>query len=520
MLKIKIMKTLKNIKRVKFAFILVFLLSGLTNCTDRWEEMNTDPNRLTDIPDEYLFTSAIRGAFNDGMGDLQKNFGGQYSHIFIASNWVRDVDKYKGMGTRDYPEEIFESIYNSSIRNSVEVIKLTSEGEKYENKWRNAQAQIAAIISFSKLTDAFGDIPYSEAGMGKYGIQEPKYDKQEDIYSDMVSRLKNCVEVLKEPEAKNNVYPLGTDPVYDGNVENWVRFANSFRLHLAMRARFADPAKYEAVIAECLSEPLLEENSQNPTLATADSKSDLYNPWWWEWNSSQEGIYNLVWAEKFINTLKESNDPRLSFYAAKNPSGEYVGFPNGLVDEKYSQWNRKDVSVPTEDFFGKTQPIYLITAAQIWLLRAEVALFNIHGLGGDANALYKTAIRVAMEQWNINPDSIDLYLNTESEATLGADTEDNFRKISTQMWISNVPNAFESWCTIRRTGYPVIKQRTTPDLSAGITNGFMPTRVSYPLTKERSINGDNMQEAINRLPGGEDKIDSKVWWDVRDAVEK
>ncbi|MEN8123400.1 MAG: hypothetical protein ABFS35_23890, partial [Bacteroidota bacterium] len=50
-------------------------------------------------------------------------------------------------------------------------------------------------------------------------------------------------------------------------------------------------------------EPLIESNDQNPTLTTSDGKSDLYNPWWWEWNSSHEGVYNMIWAEKFINTL-------------------------------------------------------------------------------------------------------------------------------------------------------------------------------------------------------------------------
>jgi hypothetical protein len=44
----------------------------------------------------------------------------------------------------------------------------------------------------------------------------------------------------------------------------------------------------------------------------------------------------------------------------------------------------------------------------------------------------------------------------------------------------------------------------------------MPTRVSYPVTKERTINGDHLDEAISRLPGGEDRIDTKVWWDVRE----
>ncbi|MBI9061274.1 MAG: SusD/RagB family nutrient-binding outer membrane lipoprotein [Marinilabiliaceae bacterium] len=509
------MKMVYKTKTIRFVLILSVLLSGLTNCTDRWEEMNTDPNKLKNIPDEYLFTSAVRGAFNDASNDLHTTYGGQHAHIYVSNNWVRPIDTYMGVGNNDYPEFIFEAIYNSSIRNAVEVMHLTSEGEKYANKWHNVQAQIIAVVSFSKLTDAFGDVPYFEAGMGKYGNTTPKYDKQEEIYTDMLAKLTNAIAVLEEAEAENHIYASDVDPIYQGNVENWIRFANSYRLHLAMRARFVDPGKYEPVIKECLSQPLMDDNSQNPILLTSDSKSDMYNPWWGYWNASQKGTYNLVWAEKFITALKETNDPRLSFYATKNPAGEYAGFPNGLSDEEYSKYNRKDVSIPSEQFFAKTQPIYLITAGQICLYKAEAALFNIQGVGGDANKLYQDAIALCMEQWDIDDEFIDTYLENEKEATLSADQEDNYRKISTQMWITSVPNAFESWCTIRRTGYPVIARRTGPEFEKGVTDGFMPIRVLYPATKERSINGDNMQEAIDRLPGGEDKVDIKVWWDAR-----
>ncbi|MEN8226711.1 MAG: SusD/RagB family nutrient-binding outer membrane lipoprotein [Bacteroidota bacterium] len=491
-------------------------LSGFFGCTERWEEMNTDPNRLTDLPDAYLFTSAVRGAFNDDRSDIHVNFGGQYAHVYISNNWVREIDKYNGFGTQDYPEMVFSGVYNSSIRNAIEVLKLTSEGEKYENRWHNVQAQIIAIISFSRLTDMFGDVPYSEGGMAKYGIEEPAYDRQEDIYADMVERLRNCINTLKEPGAAAHIYAPDVDPLFQGDLDKWIRFANSYRLHLAMRARFADPGKYEPIITESLSLPLIESNDHNPTLETSDSKSDLYNPWYWSWKSSQEGVYNLVWSEKFINTLKETNDPRLSFFATKNPDGVYTGMPNGLTDEAFSAWNKKNASIPSGDFFAKDQPIYLITAAQIWLFRAEAALFNISGAGGVANVMYQTAIELAMEQWNIDADSMATYLAEEEEATLYGERENMFRQISTQMWIASVPNAFESWCTIRRTGYPVIPQRTSPELSQGITNGFMPARVSYPVTKERTINGDHIDEAISRIPGGVDRIDTKVWWDTRD----
>lgn len=509
-------KNLTVIKTLRNILILALIISGLTNCEERWEEMNTDPNKLTDLPDEYLFTSAVRGAFNDGRSNIQVHFGGQYGHVYISNNWVREIDKYGDTWNHDYAEHCFSNLYTSSIRNVVEVLKLTSEGEEYENRWRNAQAQIIGIISFSKLMDIFGDIPYSEGGMAKYGIEEPVYDTQEFIYNDMVERLDNCIAILEEAEAEEHIYPSELDPIYKGDIDLWIRFANSYRLHLAMRARFADPALYEPVITECLSLDLIESNEHNPTLETSDSNSDLYNPWYWTWQESQEGIYNLVWSEKFINTLTETNDPRISFFADKNPDGVYLGMPNGLTDEAFSAFNKKSASIPTGEFFAKDQPIYMITAAQIWLLRAETALFSINGAGGDANSMYQTAIRLAMEQWDIDSDSIDNYLASETEATLYGDQENMFRQISTQMWIACVPNAFESWCTIRRTGYPEIPQRTSPLLDPGVTDGYMPSRVSYPLTKELTINGENLQEAISRLPGGEDLLDTRLWWDARD----
>ena len=505
-----------TIKSFKIILVLSIVLTGLISCSERWEEMNTDPNRITDIPDEYLFTSAVRGMFNDARINIHAYFGGQYGHVFISNNWVREIDKYNGFGTNDFSESVFDLIYKSSIRNAVEVLKLTSEGESYENKWHNAQAQIIAIVSFSKLTDMFGDIPYSEAGMAKYGIEEPVYDRQEDIYSDMLEGLNNCINTLSEADAEKNIYASNIDPIFQADIDKWIRFANSYRLHLAMRARFADPGKYEPIIAECLSLPLIESNDQNPTLENSGGNSELYNPWYWIWQSSQEGVFDLLWSEKFITTLNDNNDPRLSFFATKNPDGEYLGMPNGMTVEAFSSWNKKNTSIPSGDFFAIDQPTYLITSAQIWLLRAEAALFNINGTGGDANVMYQYAIGEAMEQWNIDLDSIDNYLATEPEATLYGDQENMFRQISTQMWICSVPNAFESWCTIRRTGYPIIEQRTDPNLSQGITNGFMPSRVSYPVTKERTINGENLDEAISRLPGGEDKVDAKVWWDVRD----
>jgi hypothetical protein len=162
---------------------------------------------------------------------------------------------------------------------------------------------------------------------------------------------------------------------------------------------------------------------------------------------------------------------------------------------------------------AKDQPLYLMTASEIWFLRAEAALFGL--VSGDANQLYQQGITMAMLQWDIPLTDIAEYLSNSTQGALSGTTEEQFEQISEQMWLAYVPNYSQAWINIRRTGYPVIDQRTGSDVSQGVTNGYMPSRMLYSYSKELSVNGKNLQEAIDRLPGG-DKMDSRVWWDVRD----
>ncbi len=504
------MKTIeKNKGKFKAILAILMMLLTITACDKRWEEMNTDPNRISTLPDEYLFTSAVYGTFHGPIDRLDVDFGGQYSHIWVSSNWVREADKYIDINAQgDIAERVYNSIYEGPIRNINEVLMLTGSGGAFEDEVRYAQACVIAVLNFSRLADLFGDIPYSEGGMGKYDILRPKYDSQSEIYSDMVSKLKECVTVLKNA-ADDKVYASNEDLIYAGNRENWVRFANSLRLRLAMRARNADPSKYNAVINECLAEPLIETNLQNAKLDCFDSDNgEIYNPWNDYYISISSSTYVLNWSEKFINTLKESNDPRLPFFSSQNKNGQYVGMPNGLNDEYYAAWSRANSAVPTAEFFAKNQPMFLMTASEIWLLRAELALDGIGS--GNANDLFQTGISLAMSQWKIDETGIQNFISTEKEATLYGDLNNSKKQIATQLWISFVPNAFESWSTIRRTGYPEIPVRTSETLSKGVTNGVMPSRILYPYTVEKAVNGENLQQAITNMGG--DKIDIKLWW--------
>lgn len=492
-------------KGIIILFALLFTFSG---CDDRFEEINTNPNALTEIPDDFLFANLVRNTIRDGISKYQQDYAAQYAHQAVSNAWQKSIDQYLDSHQQgDVAEEMFRDTYKNSIKYANEIIAMNSE-EGNVNELRIAMAKSMAMVSFAKLSDYWGDIPYFEAGMGKYEMLTPKYDEQEIIYADMVDQLAEINTTIGNGNSAN-AFP-GQDPLYDNDLEKWGRFVNSLRLRLAMRARFVEPGKYNAVIADCLSKPLIEDNSQNASLQHWDSdRGELYNPWYNKKIEYDNGAYTYNVSELLVNWLVDNDDPRITALVSKNRDGEYKGMVNGLNDVAFGNVVRSNLSVPGDLMLAPTQPLDIIQASEIWFLRAEAALFNLGG--NNANEYYQNGIEQAMARWEV--DAAD-YLATSPLANLTGDTEEQFEQIAEQMWVAFIPNHVEAWSNMRRTGYPVIKKRINPLLSKGVTDGYLPKRLVYPYTVEKSLNGDNMQEAIDRI-GGEDKIDTPVWWDVR-----
>lgn len=494
------MKTFKYILALPAIFFL------MASCDKKMQEMNTDPLALSELPDEYLFTTAVRHTFGDGgyISSVHLRFACQYAHIYVTNNENRAADSYQDFHTQDIYKEMFSRAYVNPLRYINEVLLITS-GDKHKNPVRNAIANIVAVVNYAQITDCWGDIPYFQGAQGSSGILYPAYDKQKDIYPDMMNRLKDAIAVLRGADAAN-AYP-GADPVYDNDLSKWIRFANSLRLRLAMKIRFADPATSAPVIAECLSEPLIETNDQNFELKHQDSDNgELYSPWF-----DLRKVSYFKMSEKFTDYMVANQDPRLEIFVEPNRAGARIGAPNGLTDQAFGLVNWTNFSNPMPVLYSKSLSQYLMCASEVWFLRAEAALFGL--ATGDANALYREGIRTSLLQWGVNAETAQNFLDSQSEATLNGNEENRFRQICSQMWVAFVPNFTEAWTHIRRTGYPVIGQRTNPDVySLGVTDGYLPKRFKYA-SSEYLNNLDNVTKANENQ--GPDKIDTPVWWDVR-----
>ena len=488
------MQTIYNTisKTAAVAVLGVLFLS----CQGHLEDLYDNPNAVTAIDDSALFTKAVRSLFQGTTDNGSSHFAGMYAHYYVAGSTWRAPDQYGDGHDQDY-NSIMNDGYSGTIRHIEEVLALISTTGN-QNNVRYALADIIAVLGYAKITDGFGDIPYTQGGKGKsQDILLPKYDSQESIYRDLIIRLTNSINVLKTADPAL-AYP-DSDPIYNNDLEKWVRFANSVRLRLAMRLRHVDTGLSRSTVSQCLSDPLMETPEHDAYMIETEGTGNA-------WFTRRTGFPSIKMSAFLINQLQATNDPRLTVFVGKAGNGQFSGIVNGLTDQAFGNSNFANLSDMGLALSSPESKLYIMTAAETWLLRAEAALaYDDDPV--QANVLYRKGIETSLNQWEVDATEITSFMASPTATLSGVNDEE---QIGVQMWLALIPNFFEGWSHIRRTGYPVIPVRTSEDLSTGATNGIMPNRFMYS-SFEIGANSANVQEAISRQ--GANKIDTKVWWD-------
>src|SRR4028119_522004 len=83
---------------------------------------------------------------------------------------------------------VWTNFYRNVLKQTLDAVEKTSTNANRSNLYN--QARIWRAYAFMILTDTYGDIPYTEAGKGFTGLTiQPKYDKQEFIYKDILKEL-------------------------------------------------------------------------------------------------------------------------------------------------------------------------------------------------------------------------------------------------------------------------------------------------------------------------------------------
>jgi TPR repeat protein len=374
-------------------------------------------------------------------------------------------------------------------------------------KSAHALALILRSSMFLRLTDAYGDVPYFEAGKATEEgvIETPKYDSQKSIYEDCFKNLTEAISLIGD----NTYLNTGTaDFVYNGGMQLWKKYANSLRFRMALRVSQVDETLAANYISEVLKSDLISGCEESAAYARFETQG-YNNPLWADNHSNN---YRHM-SKRIVDFCKNNNDPRLTLWANPNQNGEYVGLENGrsIIEDV------KDYSYMGEEIWRIDRATPILMYEEVCFMYAEI---YVRGLGvsknlDTANEWYRKGIEASMQQWNANQDDIDVYMENEPIANLEGDVEHMLEQIGTHKWAAFMDNGYEAYAEVRRMGYPVIADRKAtdiPEVSLGDTNGKLPRRLKYP-NNEELYNTENYKIAAAATDNN--GFLAKVWWDVK-----
>ncbi|OUJ74203.1 SusD/RagB family nutrient-binding outer membrane lipoprotein [Hymenobacter crusticola] len=514
-----------------------------TSCSeDHLDEVNTNPNAASvdNLNPNYLLTDGQLTFANTGYSQLL--YPGPAIQVIASTfNYYGNGDKYVNAGGfTGYQALIFNDGYRalSRLQQAIDVAN-TQGAARFTNVI--AISNIMRVMIFQRITDTYGDIPFSQALQAPQGVVTPQYDKQQDIYPALLTQLEAAINSLDAAGAK-----ASGDLMYAGDVAQWKKLGYSLMVRVAMRLTKVDPATARTWTEKAAKAGTLASTADNAIVKTDAANGDTQNATSGALLTTDD-FRELKWSKTLIDYLRANNDPRLGAIAeiplagkANNanqslngntdpaiqrglPNGydltgtgafdirkraDYPG-PTGTGDDiaPLGNYSRPRVNV----YFKRNAPNFVLTYAETEFLLAEAASRG-WSVGGTAATHYANGLRGAMQSLaqmdaaaTIDAAAIETYVTTHPLLATTA-----LKQINEQYWLETATtfSFIEGWFNWRRSGYPELVPVNYP---GNVTNGTIPRRIVYPST-EISNNPSGYASGVASLSGG-DLLTSRVWWD-------
>jgi hypothetical protein len=517
----------------KSILIIATGLALLGSSCKKYLDINANPNTATSGTPETVLPQALVST-----ASLINNYNGYGSQLV---GYAANAGGYGGFGasvTYDYSNATFSGLWTNTydVLNDFQYVILQTDTIP-DYGYFNGAAKIMKAYTFQLLVDTYNDVPYTEALQGINNLT-PAYDKAEDIYKDLAIQLDSAIAKIErtqndeETNSTSNVKVLSSsDPMFNGDMEKWIQFANTVKLRLIIRGgnkvAFSnttfDPAGF-----------LTTDAIVNPGYTRDNGKQ---NPSWTNWVFTYTGAAGTKsWVPTtfildFYNGVKLNDDRGDAiYYQFPSTAANQLGFENSDVPasptgsawlsganadaDRNSGSAGKSIGIMKGPNAG--QPILM--ASESFFLQSEAVLRTI--IPGDAKGLFDAGILASYKYLYQLPDGTyddDFdpaegfadYLDSNPDSylvhfELATSFAEQLEAIITQKYIAlNFIHGQESWNEYRRTHYPtIVNGSSDANLTFASTQSIstrpdrLPTRILYPLT-ESSNNTANMPKGIN-----------------------
>lgn len=507
-------------KKINYITLTLAALIMVSSCK-KFDDLNTNPDVPTSVTPEMLATQLLKDSYrfwnvnptDFGSGNLWAK------HTVLLETNPNPYQYYYSY----YPYGSFDSYRR--LTNLKRITELAT-GNPTESSYKGFALFMKAWYGFGATMD-MGDVPYSEAGMAEEGNLTPKYDKQSDVFTQILNDLKSAEENFATGKTFTGDFMLNGDPV------KWRRLCNAMQLKVLNAMSKKITAEQKTRFAAIVSAGNLLTESDNFQLVYS-TNTNASHPFY---NGESRRILTAP-SDLVIDYLKLTSDRRLFYFAepaAEKISGgltesdfnAYVGAPTQLSADqlainraagKYSLMNKRYVALRDGD------PMIQFTYAEQCFIIAEA--IEEGWVSGSAQTYYENGVKAILKYYMnltsapssylhgmaINQTYINGYFTGEAAYKTGGTKADRIKQIITQRWLLDFfqGNSLFSYKTFLRTGYPQFPLDPATCMNPEDRTVF-PKRWMYP-TSELTTNPANYNKAIQDQFGGFDGINKVPWW--------
>ena len=488
----------------KYVYIALATLSVVScKLDDNTSENNPSVDLVT--PDLYL-SAAQTSNYDVEVSDIF-----QLSNIWM-NNWAGNVYYFASPMSAEYQMQVTSAFapgnnfWNNSYTAMARYANIYNHPQAAKYSDHAAIAKILMANSMQYIVDFYGDAPFSEAF--KYGGNlTPKYDKGEDIYHNLVLMLNDAISSIN---GGNPQVAVGTeDEIFAGDMDKWVRFANTVKLRILLRQSKVTDATIRAFVTAQL------QTLQGASFLSADA---AINPGYGNSTAAQQNP--LV--NNYGYVLYDASAINTNGWRYIDISSHLAGLLNGTnaktaatVDTRRGVMylaaggtirgitqGEGQVAGATESSFSRLRWIfynysggqsinsekdgYVMTLAESELLQAEAAeLYPAYF--SNAQTHYNNAVTASFTFFGLTSAQASTYLNSLTSKPYGWNgTDGHIAAIQYQRMIAlHFVKPQETYINYLKTGYPV-----TP-LALTATQPNKPWRLVYP-SREYNTNTANV----------------------------
>jgi hypothetical protein len=503
-------------------------------------DMNVNKNGSVEPSTAGLLAGAIMswGTFTNRTGVTIPTLYVQYQSQVTYTDEMQYAETPYSWAT--YYDNILQPL--NMIINIVDDPENATDAALLKNGSLNNQKGVALILRsmvMKRLTDIYGDVPFSEANKGLDELT-PAYDTQQDIYNQIIADVKAGRNMLDATQTA-----VAGDLFYNGSPTAWKRLANSFLLQTTIQLsnRYPNAGQMAATeFAAALADPagVIETVAQEAWFPF-QNLAGFRNPWF----ANRTADYFM--SAEFINSMNGCGPGGTACPAVAlstggavintvNPTTARVADPRKLVYVRHDHQTRNGVpygyrsgsgssraQMATRYYWSPTSKLPLMTAAYTFLNRAEAMERGWTTAATDPSATFDTPVALFQQGLTMSFASLQNKANVESAALTTPVTPPvvdgttyiaarvaqygavpPLQIIAEEKWKALFGQAFDAWSEWRRTGFPALVPAADY-----VNSGAIPSRFLYP-NEEPALNESNYDAAIARQ--GADQNTTDIWW--------